>query len=295
MFKNGKKIPKSWLLGIIVVLATSSYHSWRWFAFAPHPKPGYFAARYPASPSFQAELDLLRRTERLDAEREALVLHATEQTSKVLQIPPSILWCLMFQESRLNNLLGIEGNIPSIGIGQFTHFGFHEINYQLNRYSPAHRLALVRLLGSDVRPITPNSAQLNTGSSYFSIPTAVVSTGLYLKNRYLHLGRLLDKRGIRYDPQILWLYAVMAYNKGTRGILSFWNAEEAKHGTNRIRKLLTSKKELETLHDDTGAFIAGFSRVWNKRRAGAFSRELSIHLKNISECALSTPVAGRTP
>ncbi|MCB0417165.1 MAG: hypothetical protein H6617_08950 [Bdellovibrionaceae bacterium] len=272
-----------WIAAVLFV----SYHSWYWFAFAPKTKPHFYSPSFPVSQNFQSELILLRETKRLDGDSESRILHATVQTAKVLQIPAGLLWCLLFQESRLNHRLGMEGNIPSYGLGQFTHFGFQEINYQLNRYSTSNRSHLIRLLGSDVRPISANSATPDSLSSYFSIPTAVVTTGLYLKNRYLHLGSLLERRGIRYDPKLLWLYAVMAYNKGTRGILSFWNAEEKRLGTNRIRQLVTDPDILLDLARDRNLFTAGFARVWDRRRARSYSEELSIHLSNIAACALN--------
>ncbi|MCB0404419.1 MAG: hypothetical protein KDD51_06505 [Bdellovibrionales bacterium] len=272
-----------WIAGILFL----GYRSWHWFAFAPQTQPKFFSPSFPVSEIFQSELTLLRTTNRLDADTEGRILHATVQTAKVLQIPAGLLWCLLFQESRLDHRLGIEGNIPSYGLGQFTHFGFQEINYQLNRYSSASRNHLIRLLGKDVRPISADSDHPDSLSSYFSIPTAVVTTGLYLKNRYLHLAALLDRRGIRYDPNLLWLYAVMAYNKGTRGILNFWNAEEKKHGTDHLRRLVTNPETLRDLAKNRTLFTAGFARIWNRSRARSYSEELSIHLSNIAACALS--------
>ncbi|MEZ4751773.1 MAG: hypothetical protein R3B54_14430 [Bdellovibrionota bacterium] len=285
MLKKLSQIRGRWFWIAAVVLM--GYRGWYWFAFAPQTKPKFFSASFPVSEQFQSELTLLRQTSRLDSDTEGRILHATVQTSKVLQIPAGLLWCLLFQESRLNHRLGMEGNIPSYGLGQFTHFGFQEINYQLNRYSSNGRNHLVKLLGKDVRPITADSDNPESLSSYFSIPTAVVTTGLYLRNRYLHLGGLLDRRGIRYDPNLLWLYAVMAYNKGTRGILNFWNEEEKRFGTNRIRRLVTEPNTLRELAANRGLFTAGFTRIWNRTRARSYSEELSIHLSNIAACALS--------
>jgi hypothetical protein len=54
------------------------------------------------------ELAQLRSSGRLAAEDEAAIDKATNLAMRRLGVPKAVLWCLMFQESRLNHLLGIQ-------------------------------------------------------------------------------------------------------------------------------------------------------------------------------------------
>lgn len=285
-FNKRRPIILSWFLFLGVPFALT-YFIWDWFASFPDIQPRFFTQSYPASQKMRDELVYIRQTNRLHPENERRIIHASLETAKLLKVPPSLLWCLLFQESRLNHLLGLDGSRSSYGLGQFTHFGFYEINYQMHRYDHAHNEALVKLLGKDVRPILPHIDDPKSPSSYFSIPTAVVATGLYLRNRYLHLTRILEERDYKYDPQILWLYAAMAYNKGTRGILSFWNEQQNQGGRSRVKDLVLNKKIFFNVATQPRIYEAGFARIWSFQKSKHYSKELAIHLKNISSCALT--------
>ena len=87
----------------------------------------FFTPHYPQNTRFQSELKLLRETERLELENEVLINKMVVSSANELNMPPSLLWCLLFQESRLNHLLGVSSSRGARGLGQFSYFGFWEL------------------------------------------------------------------------------------------------------------------------------------------------------------------------
>jgi len=246
-----------------------------------------FAINYPANGPFQAELtdlksqNILKKADEIEIQRS--ILAATDY----LDIPPSLLWCLLFQESRLNHLDGIESDKASSGLGQFSRFSFFEINHQLERYSPNVSNLIFLTFGRDIRPIAAKRGDLVSLSSYYSIPTAVTASAIYLHNRYFQLSQLLEKKGISYRSDILWLFAMMAYNKGSRSVLSFWNTIYRKNGPEYFSELLNNYDFFRSNTEDTVLLTKSLNKIWEEAKAKPYARELRIHTKNITSCAVS--------
>lgn len=251
-----------------------------------------FSLAYPVAAKFEEELKHLRALKKLRGENESLIQRTIGKTIAQLHMPPALLWCLLFQESRLDHLSGMEEEAGTYGLGQFSYFSFYEINHQLNRFYKAGPRVLSVVLGADVRPIAAKKGDLYHPSSYYFIPTAVVSSALYLNNRYIHLRRSLEARGIPYDPELLWLYAAMAYNKGTRAVLAFWNEVQAEKGRQAVTKVVSQADFFfQTLHNPS-LYRRSMARIWPSQSAGLFARELSIHMKHIKECSVSEDWGG---
>lgn len=250
------------------------------------PTGALFTERYPASDQFEKELQALRSQGKLRPSDEILIQRSVLAASEKLKIPTALLWCLFFQESRLNHRLGIENSSGALGLGQFIYFSFFEINHHIDQYTNQNLEMMVSLLGKDVRPVEPRPETPDHPSSYYSIPTAVASSTAYLNNRYLQLAGLLTQQSIPYDPDILWLYSAMAYNKGTRAVLSFWNEQRRRGGKERVA-LLTSDREaaFQALRDSV-VFTEALRNIWPMYEAAEYAKELTIHMQNIQECSL---------
>lgn len=245
-----------------------------------------FTHRYPANDRFIRELSTLREQEKLTPQHEIQIHRSIAQVSLKMEIPRALLWCLFFQESRLNHLLGLQKKRGSYGLGQFGRFAFFELNNQTDNYYPNSSHDLIELLGRDIRPIGAMKSDLDNPSSYFSIPTAVVASAIFLRNRYAHLAKIFEGQGLGYDPELLWLFAAMAYNKGTRGMLSFLN---------EVKKNLGSEEAARTVRDSDFFFYTieqtqypyqAFSRIWPRKSAKRYAEEFKIHSENLRSCAL---------
>ncbi len=245
-----------------------------------------FAATYPATPRLQEELRYVTATGKLRDDNKLLIERAIVASSERFRMPPSVLWCLLFQESRFNHLEGIADRSGSRGLGQFSSFGFYEVNHQLDKFYSGSSRTWIELLGKEVRPISATTDNLNDPSSYFYIPTAVISSATYLNNRYLHLARLLSRQQITYDPQVLWLHAAMAYNKGTRSVLATWK-EARRHRRRVSEKLMVDPKVFLSSMGSTDLLSRALMRIWSPSKAEAYAREAGRHLSIIGECSLS--------
>ncbi len=287
-FVSRAKDPRTVALAIVLAFISVAYF-FRGKDLPPPTHQTLFTDTYPASLNFVEELKALRREQKLTQKNESAISDSVKSVATALEMPPAILWCLMFQESRLDHLLGIEGERPIYGLGQFSHFSFFEINHQLNRYSDSNLLAMKQLLGRDVRPIGPIARPLNNPSSYYNIPTAVVSTGSFLHNRYLQLARVLRWQGIDPDPQLLWLYATMAYNKGTRTVLSLWNEIRREQGVDAVRASVVDPVVFNLVADNAQLANHALKRIWPADRAKWYSNELILHIHQIRQCALEHP------
>ncbi len=277
---------------------TSSY----WFRLNAPTPPATFAAEansslytstYPSRKQFRRELEELRRSGRLTKKNEALINHSVAAVSEHLEMPRALLWCLLFQESRLNHLEGLENDGNSaIGLGQFSPSSFHEINHQLTRYSDENLEMMKALLGRDVRPVSPLREKLLSPSSYFYIPTAVASSGAYLNNRYLHLKNVLDKRKVHYNPGLLWFYAVIAYNKGGRSVLSLWNSTKRAHGKLGLQNIVSDSKAAFELFTSSEVLRHSLRQIWTADLANPMAAELRIHILNLQGCATAPRFVG---
>jgi hypothetical protein len=114
-------------------------------------------------------------------------------------------------------------------------------------------------------------------SSYYSIPTAVTSSALYLNNRYRQLTRLLDKREINYNRDILWLFSAMAYNKGTRSVLSLWNSVYRKKGSKDFSLLVNDLQYFKATVEDSSLLTRALKKIWDETKARPYAKELKTH------------------
>ena len=119
-----------------------------------------FTQDYPAHKRFHDELGLLRTEGKLKTENEILINQSVLGASSTLKMPPAVLWCLLFQESRLNHLEGLHGDTGARGLGQFSSFSFYEVNHHLEKYSPDNMEMMLSLLGKDIRPVEPRVSDL---------------------------------------------------------------------------------------------------------------------------------------
>lgn len=248
-----------------------------------------FAAVYPASDRLQEELRYVRQIGKLRPENEELINRVITAMAMQYNMPSSVLWCLLFQESRLDHLRGIADDSGSRGIGQFSSFGFYEVNHNLDKYYAGSLKAWIELLGKDVRPISAEPKSLDDPSSYFYIPTAVISSATYLNNRYHHLGRLLTRNRVPYDPQLLWLHAALAYNKGSRSVLVLWK-ETHRHHRKISEKLFVDRKAFLSAVASPDILEKALMRIWTPAKAKSYSREAKRHMAVINECSISNGV-----
>lgn len=292
---------KYWALGFMTLLFGAAaivgvrqiYHQ-RHHHHSTTPELSFYATEYPTHPAFQQELHQMRMQAKLSPENEQLILEGVSKTAEVMEMPPAVLWCLLFQESRLNHLAGQGEGAGAVGLGQFSHFSFYEVNHHLTKFSDSNLAAFYRNLGHDARPI----AALKDSSrddSYYHIPTAVVASAAYLNNRQLHLKKLLDSHRLYYNPDLLWLYATLGYNKGTRAVLSFWNTVHEYKGIDALQDSLNNVGALNALIQEKSLIRKAFERIWTKQQAREYADEWVIHFKNTSACALGPEVFKKKP
>jgi len=281
----------------MLALPGNAYGSWgSWWSWLTGQSPavqgkppsGIYADGYPVAPSFRADLEQLRSQGKLKADDEEWIDRMVATASGELQMPPSILWCLLFQESRLDHLKGITENRGALGLGQFSDFSFYEINHQLDRFAPNNVNMMMSVMGTDIRPVTPDDKNPDSPSSYFYIPTAVVTSAAYLNSRYQQLRKILDRQGISYDSDLLWLYASMAYNKGTRSVVAIWQDTLRHGGKSRLEEQLSHVDASMALWQHDAIFFRGLSRIWPSD-AERYAHELGIHLRNMMACSLREP------
>lgn len=258
-------------------------------------KKSIFSDQFPGNNSIGNEITALKTSGRLTEENETLIRRTVSSAANSLEMPPAILWCLLFQESRLNHLSGIEGDVGALGLGQFSHFSFYEINHQLERFDARNKKMFLETLGQDVRPVLPKRNDVYSHSSYYFIPTAVASSASYLNNRYAHLEKLLGQRGLDFDEELLWLYSVMAYNKGTKSVLAIWNTIARKYGVEGLKTALKDTGYFLKLSRNEKLVNTSLRRIWEQTKAKAYSKELLIHIDQISRCALKSETLALHP
>jgi hypothetical protein len=296
-------VKKMWLgigLGLSTVLAVVGASLHRRTPPAPPPAPippvpAFFSDRYPVNTHFLQELQLLRSQGKLKPKNEERIVQAIEKSGGTLKMPPAVLWCLLFQESRLNHLEGWHSNRHARGIGQFSFFSFYEINHHLDRFVADNLALFQQTLGRDIRPLVADEDRLDNPSSYYYIPTAVTASAAYLNNRYHHLRQILEKRKYGYQPDLLWLYAAMAYNKGTRSVLALWNDALRHGGVAGLEAILTDQKKFRASVSDSRTVYRTLKRIWPANQAVPYATELRIHLKNMWDCAVSREQAALDP
>lgn len=229
----------------------------------------------------------MRSSNKITWENENLIQVSTFNAGKTLGIPQSLLWCLMFQESRLNHLSGLKEGKLSTGLGQFSVSAFFEVNHHLPRYLSSPKSTLSDMLGYDIRPLSANIGDTSAINSYYFIPTAVTATALYLNNRFVQLARIADERNLLYSPDILWVWAALSYNKGGRTVLALWNQVEKRAGGRELERALSSKQSFLSYALNTNLINQALRSIWSQRLLANYSKELITHVENIRDCALA--------
>lgn len=287
---------KYWALGVLTLLlgaaalvAVRRVYQQRHRHGLTTPELSFYTTEYPAHEGFQQELHQMRMQAKLSPENEQKILQGVVNTAAIMEMPPAVLWCLLFQESRLDHLAGLGENGGAVGLGQFSHFSFYEVNHHLTKFSNSNLTAFYKNLGHDARPISALKDSTRD-DSYYHIPTAVVSSAAYLNNRQLHLKKLLDSHRFSYNADLLWLYATLGYNKGTRAVLSFWNTVHEYKGIDTLQDSLNNVGALAALIQEKTLVRKSFERIWPKAQAREYADEWLIHFKNTSSCALSPEV-----
>lgn len=250
-----------------------------------------FAKEYPQSTKFQSEMELLNSTNRLDPVNHDLIEKLIRTTSSELTMPPGLLWCLLFQESRFDHLTGMNESHKAKGMGQFAYFSFHEVNHNLSRFTDENLKMFITVLGWDNRPIAPLRDTLNAPSSYYYIPTAVTASAAFLNNRYHQLRNVLEKNKISYSPDLLWMYSAMAYNKGTRSVLSYWNKSMKRGGRKEMQRLVLEPTHFFDALDHPDGFSQSLAHIWPQETANKYAEELTRHMKQIKECSIDPELA----
>lgn len=291
MRKVSSKIPSLSLI-VLVALALFSgvaykYQASRSTSLEPQEilNRNVFSANYPVAPRFQEELDRLRQTDRLSSKNEALIDFSVSRASQTLKQPPALLWCLLFQESRLDHLSGIQKESFISGLGQFSQSAFYEINKDLSRYHSIPSKTWIALLGKDVRPISPDKSNPSAPHSYYHIPTAVSASALFLYNRWIQLQRVAFAQNLAFSPEILWMWAALSYNKGGRSILSIWKQIEKEQGRPALQAALQQRDPFLKSIQSSALIQRALLNIWKENKASIFARELSIHTKNLTDCA----------
>ena len=253
----------------------------------PRTTKPIFSETFPAHPRFSREVSSLLTSQTLSSSNERLIHASVIKASQHLDIPTGLLWCLLFQESRFNHLAGINESFVSTGLGQFSFSAFYEINHQLDRYLKSPKQTLVALLGQDVRPIIADSENPTAPHSYYNIQTGVTASALYLNNRKIQLERILQQKHIRYSSDILWVWAALSYNKGTRTTLSLWNQIQKAYGLEGLQDRLTQPELFIQAIGDKGLLFSALKGIWQENKISPFAEELWRHSQSIKECSFN--------
>ena len=269
------------------------------------PSESLFAEDAPQSKSFKAELEFLHRTQRVTPQEKQNLESELENAEKTLGVPKSLIWCILFQESRFNPYLNATNGVLAKGLGQFTPNALSEINLDTDLFDPRTSLALKEKLKPKTLPIDfklkPHPKIRKPGTrlqtyppqpvtSYYHYSTAVIASAAYLNNRYQQLKAALDHQGLSYDPKVLWLFAAAAYNKGARSVFALLTREFMLHGERSITKVLTHPKAAYLLLTQPKKLDPPFGQIWDKATRKRYIDELLINMEMISRCSISRPL-----
>lgn len=243
-----------------------------------------FSETYPVHTRFIREISHLREN-RLSFSEENLIHNFIFTAKNNLAVPSPLLWCLLFQESRLDRLSGVEEGSLTTGLGQFSSSAFFEVNHHLSRYLTKPKAIFTRILGTDVRPIAPDSSNSTALHSYYHIPTAVTATALFLHNRRVQLVRAATNHGLSFSPELLWAWAALSYNKGGRSVIALWKQIERQYGTQELSRALSHREAFLKHTQDSALVTRATQSIWKDHRYRAFSEEWLRHSTNLTDCS----------
>jgi hypothetical protein len=253
--------------------------------------PRLFAEEIPQSPEFQKDLEFLQRTKRLKIDDRTKIESDIADLEAKLGVPHQLMWCLLFQESRFDPLKNSEADHGARGLGQFTPTALEEINRDTNHFDLRVGPLIQTVLDPDGLPLSfllEETPKLNSvpRTSYYRSSTAVYATGVYLNNRYQQIKKALDKKKIAYDPQILWLFAAAAYNKGARTILVLLTQQLSYGGDAGLGELLTHPKLSYSLLTREDLLEYSLRELWNPKIREKYVAELAQNMEQVINCAV---------
>lgn len=216
-----------------------------------------------------------------------------------LGVPRALLWCILFQESRMDAFKNAFGDVAAKGMGQFTPNALAEINQDTNHYDSRTLAVMTEVtqpkglpidFGLKSRPRVERPGyrkkQLpdQQPTSYFNGRTAVFASAAFLNNRYQQIKRALDRQGVSYDREVLWLYAAAAYNKGSRTVLVLLTDYYLSRGERALSRLLTDGSQSVALLTHEKLLHAALKDLWRKRRRDNYLEEMTRNMQAISSC-----------
>jgi hypothetical protein len=267
-----------------------------------------FGHTAPQNYSFKKEIDYLESTGQLTKNDLKTLNDYVHQAYFTIGVPKSLLWCVLFQESRLDPLKNMDRKKGARGLGQFTRHALKEINKDTNLFDNRTEDVMRSQLGEDVLPISfklgfkptedlvdrrtrlPSSVQL-PNSSYFHTKTAVFASAAYLNNRYNQIVRALEKQNIEYDPEVVWLYAAAAYNKGTKAVFNLLSDQRFYGGDQGLSELMKDPKLSYTLLTHTHLLDHSLRDLWQTETREKYVKELTKNIELVVSCV--TPEIGR--
>lgn len=253
----------------------------------------------PQSPEFRQELQYLENKGRLPAQERLRIEDHLTQAETDIGVPKALLWCILFQESRMDAYKNALDKVAAKGMGQFTPNALAEINEDTNHYDSRTRGVLELAIAPGHLPLDfklkswPRVSRAGfrykqlpeqAPSSYFNARTAVFASGAFLNNRYQQIKRALDRQAVVYDPEVLWLYAAAAYNKGSRTVLVLLTDYYLSKGEKALSALLTDGAQSVALLTHEKLLHAALKDMWRKRRRDNYLEEMSRNMQAISSC-----------
>ncbi len=266
------------------------------------PRDPLFSATAPQNEQFKEELRYLRETFQLRKPEEDRLESSIEGAARQFGIPRSLLWCVMFQESRFDVLKNATESMGARGIGQFTRTALSELNLATDLFQKGTREYLLNVIKPYALPIAfklepPGTvkSQIELRSkrtlpdqpvgSYFRTETSVAATAAYLNNRHAQLMRVLAEEKITFDPEVLWLYAAAAYNKGPRTVYVLITRQRLAAGDESIGEILQSPKMSLALLTHSELLDIALRNVWPTKQRPALIKEMILNLNAVRACA----------
>lgn len=260
------------------------------------------AREAPQSAFFQQELDYLEKHKILLKSERTFLEKQMNVAEETFGTPKSLLWCILFQESRFDLLLNAnEPDATARGIGQFTPNALVEINSDTDQYDERTSAIFEKLLKPKHLPLnfelgfeSPVRRKMGRWwrvpkrdrTSYFHESTAVLASASYLNNRYWQIRHALDTQNISYDPDLMWIYAAAAYNKGARTIFYILTQQFLLRGQRGVEQLLHDSKLTYVLLTDGETLDQSLRDLWPKKQRDRYIEELVRNMKSITSCTL---------
>ncbi len=266
------------------------------------PRDPLFAPTAPQNLQFKDELRYLRETFQLRKPEEDRLESSIDAAAIQFGIPRSLLWCVLFQESRFDVLKNATEAMGARGIGQFSRTALSELNLASDLFQRGTREYLLSVIkpyalpiGFQLDPPGTIKAQIELRSkrtlpdqslgSYFRPETSVAATAAYLNNRHKQLTRVLNEEKIPFDPEVLWLYAAAAYNKGSRTVYVLITRQRLAAGDESIGEILQSPKLSLALLTHAELLDVALRNVWPTKQRPALIKEMILNLNAIRSCA----------